>query len=85
MAMKGGCLDAVTLESSHLVVHERNQRGDDQSRSRLAAAQDKGRDLVADRLSGASREYHDRIASRKDGGHSVRLPGSKIGVAKNVR
>ena len=83
MAMKGGCLDAVTLECCHLVVHERDQRGDDQCRSGLTTTEDERRDLVADRLSGAGREQHDRIASRKDGGR-VRLPGSKIGVAKNL-
>ena len=65
MAMKGGCLDAVTLECCHLVVHECYQRGDDQRRSGSMTTQDERRDLVADRLSRAGREEHDRIAARR--------------------
>lgn len=84
MAMKGGGLDAVTLECCHLVVHECYQRGDDQRRSGLTTTQDERWDLVADRLSGAGREQHDRIASRKDRGNRVRLPRPKIGVAKDL-
>ena len=85
MAMKGSCVDAATLECRQLVVHERDQRGDNQRRSGLTTTQDERRDLVANRLSGAGREHHDRIASRKDGGNRVRLPGPKIGVAKDLR
>ena len=83
MAMKRSGPDAVPLECCHLVVHECDERGDDQRCSRSTTTEDERRDLVANRLSGAGREHHDRIASGKDGGHRVRLPGPKIGVAKN--
>ena len=56
---RGGA-DACCLRAAHLIVHQRDQRGNDQPRSRSAQAGD----LVGERLAGAGRHYRQRVRAR---------------------
>ena len=61
--------DAVADQRVHLILHQRDERGDDQGE---AGAND-GRRLKAQRLAAAGRQHDQRVAVREDGGHRFAL------------
>ena len=64
----------------HLVVHQRDQRRDDDVRS---SARER-RQLVAERLAGARGHDDERVAALQRGGHRLALPGAERLVAEDV-
>ena len=72
--------DAERGERVDLILHERDQRGDDHSDARP----DQGRDLVAERLPPAGGHEHDRVATRADVVDDRRLLAAEVVVAEHA-
>ena len=72
--------DAERGERVDLVLHERDQRGDDDADARAHQR----RDLVAERLAAAGRHEHDRVAARADVVDDLRLLAAEVVVAEHA-
>ncbi len=78
--MKGGCADAAPVQLVHLVLHQRNQRRDDNRR----AGQEEGGQLKAERFTGTGRHDREDVVPLDHGAHEIFLTGTKRRVAEKA-
>ena len=72
-------LDSHRIGGAHLVVHQRDERGDDDAG---AVSRHRGH-LIAERLARAGRHHRQRILTQHDAVHHFRLPPAKAGKAED--
>ena len=77
---EGAGLDAGGGQGAHLVAHQRDQRGDDES----DAGARQRRELVAERLAAAGRHDGEDVAAGFDGGDDLLLAGAEVGEAEDT-
>ena len=75
-----GGAEADPAQRVHLVLHERDERRDDQHRS----GQDPRRDLEGERLARAGRHHRDAVAPREHGVDDEALPGAELPEAEDA-
>jgi hypothetical protein len=71
---------AVPRKGIHLILHQRDEGGDDQH----GAGQDAGRDLEGERLTRAGRHERDAVAPGEHGVDHRALPGAELAVAEHL-
>ena len=79
--VQAGGRDAVRAERVDLVLHERDQRRDDDG----GAVAMQRRDLEAQRLAAAGRHEHESVAARDDVLDDLALMGPELRVAEDLR
>ena len=77
-------MDAGFLERADLVVHQRDQRADDDRDALAGAMADDRRDLVAQALAAAGRHQHQRVAAAGDVVDDGFLQAAEFGVAEDL-
>jgi hypothetical protein len=78
--MDAGGAHAGFLQRRHLVLHQGDQRRDDDG----GARPQQGRDLVAQRLAAARGHQHQGVAAGRDVLDDLRLPAAEGGIAEGV-
>ncbi len=79
-----GGVDARFLERADLVVHQRDQRADDDGDAVPGAVADDRRHLVAQALAAAGRHQHERVAAAGDVLDDLFLRAAECGVAEDL-